>query len=98
MQSLSNKKKIIEQEPMSFWERMYLPAIFRGLGFTLRHFFMKKNTVRYPEEKREYSKDFRGMHSLKRDEYGRGRCTARGLCALSCPAEAITMIPAEREK
>lgn len=98
MQSLSNRKKVIEQVPMNFWERMYLPAIFKGLGITLRHFFMKKNTVRYPEEQREYSKNFRGMHSLKRDEHGRERCTACGLCALSCPAEAITMIAAEREK
>src|SRR5699024_223897 len=98
MQSLSNRKKVIEQKPMNFWERMYLPAIFKGLGITLRHFFMKKNTVRYPEEKREYAKNFRGLHSLKRDEFGRERCTAFGLCALSCPAEAITMIAAERQK
>ena len=32
-----------------------------------------------------------------RDENGAERCTACGLCALSCPAEAITMIAAERE-
>lgn len=98
MQSLSNRKKILEQEPMNFWERIYLPAIFKGLAITLRHFFMKKHTIRYPEETREYSKNFRGMHSLKRDELGRERCTACGLCALSCPAEAITMIAAERQK
>src|SRR5690606_8644325 len=98
MQSLSNRKKIIEQEPMSFWERMYLPAIFKGLGITLRHFCMQKNIVRYQEEKRDFSNSFRVMLPLKRDEYGRERCTAFVLCALSCPAEAITMISAEREK
>jgi NADH-quinone oxidoreductase subunit I len=38
------------------------------------------------------------MHSLKRDENGAERCTACGLCALSCPAEAITMTAAERQK
>ena len=31
-----------------------------------------------------------------RDDEGRERCTACGLCALSCPAEAITMKAAER--
>jgi NADH-quinone oxidoreductase subunit I len=35
---------------------------------------------------------------LKRDEQGKERCTACGLCAVACPAEAITMVAAEREK
>lgn len=98
MQSLTNRKKVIEQKPMNIWERMYLPAIAKGLSITLRHFFKKKNTIQYPEEVRPYSKNFRGRHSLKRDEQGRERCTACGLCALSCPAEAITMVAAERKK
>jgi len=34
---------------------------------------------------------------LKRDEQGRENCTACGLCALTCPAEAITMKAAERK-
>jgi NADH-quinone oxidoreductase subunit I len=38
------------------------------------------------------------MHVLKRDEQGRENCTACGLCAVSCPAEAITMDAAERKK
>jgi len=98
MQSLSNRKKVIEQKPMNIWERMYLPAIAKGLSITLKHFFKKIPTVKYPEQIRPYSKNFRGQHSLKRDEQGRERCTACGLCALSCPAEAITMIAAERTK
>jgi NADH-quinone oxidoreductase subunit I len=39
---------------------------------------------------------FRGLHILNRDEEGRERCTACGLCAVACPAEAITMEAAER--
>jgi NADH-quinone oxidoreductase subunit I len=35
---------------------------------------------------------------LKRDEEGRENCTACGLCAVACPAEAITMEAAERMK
>jgi NADH-quinone oxidoreductase subunit I len=98
MESLSNKRKVIESKPLNFWERIYLPAIAKGMTITLKHFFFKKDvTVRYPEQKREFSENFRGMHSLKRDENGKERCTACGLCALSCPAEAITMIAAERQ-
>ena len=44
------------------------------------------------------SKIYRGQHVLKRDEQGRERCTACGLCAVACPAEAITMVAAERTK
>ena len=98
MEPLSNKRKVLESKPMTFLERIYLPAIFQGLAITIKHFFRKPVTIRYPEEKREYSENFRGLHSLKRDEQGRERCTACGLCALSCPAEAITMIAAERQK
>ena len=98
MESLSNRKKVFDQKPMNFWERIYLPAIFRGMAITFTHMFKKKETIFYPEEEREFSENWRGLHSLKRDEQGRERCTACGLCALSCPAEAITMIAAERQK
>jgi NADH-quinone oxidoreductase subunit I len=55
-------------------------------------------TRRYniPEQKREFSPVFRGLHILNRDEEGRENCTACGLCAVACPAEAITMEAAER--
>jgi len=98
MEALSNKRKVMESKPLTFLERIYLPAIFQGLAITMRHFFRKPVTVQYPEQQREYSENFRGLHSLKRDEDGKERCTACGLCALSCPAEAITMIAAERQK
>ena len=97
MESLSNKRKVLESKPLNFWERAYLPAIVQGLSITMKHFFRKPVTISYPEEQREFSENFRGMHSLKRDENGKERCTACGLCALSCPAEAITMIAAERQ-
>lgn len=83
---------------MSFVEKLYLPAIFGGMLITLKHFFKpKKVTIQYPEQTREYSKIYRGQHVLKRDEAGAERCTACGLCAVACPAEAITMIAEERK-
>ena len=66
------------------------------MGITFRHLFTKNPTIQYPEEKRTFSKVFRGLHVLNRDEEGRERCTACGLCAVACPAEAITMEAAER--
>lgn len=94
---LTTKRKHLVKKPMTFSERIYLPAIAQGLGITLKHFFRKKATIRYPEQKREYSEVFRGLHVLKRDEKGAERCTACGLCAVACPAEAITMQGAERK-
>ncbi|MBL0744886.1 NADH-quinone oxidoreductase subunit I [Chryseolinea sp. Jin1] len=83
---------------MSFLERIYLPAILGGVVITIKHLFKKSATVRYPEKKREISQIWRGQHTLKRDEKGAERCTACGLCAVACPAEAITMTAAERVK
>lgn len=83
---------------MNFWERIYLPAILKGMSITISHLFKKKATISYPEQKRPMSEVFRGLHVLKRDEKGAERCTACGLCALACPAEAISMTAAERKK
>jgi NADH-quinone oxidoreductase subunit I len=83
---------------MTLWERMYLPAILGGIAITIKHLLRKKATIRYPEKKREISEVWRGQHVLKRDDKGAERCTACGLCAVACPAEAITMTAAERKK
>jgi NADH-quinone oxidoreductase subunit I len=97
MESLTNRSKVVSDKKMTFTEKIYLPAIFKGMFITLKHFFRKKTTISYPEQKREFSKIYRGQHVLKRDDEGRERCTACGLCAVSCPAEAITMVAAERK-
>jgi len=96
MQALTNRVRSVERKPMNIWERMYLPAIFKGMLITLRHVFTKNPTIKYPEQKRPFSPVFRGLHILNRDEEGRENCTACGLCAVACPAEAITMEAAER--
>ena len=94
--SLSNRSKVVSNKKMTLMERFYLPAIFKGMMITFSHFFKKEVTIQYPEVKRPFSDIYRGLHVLKLDDEGRERCTACGLCALSCPAEAITMVAAER--
>jgi NADH-quinone oxidoreductase subunit I len=94
---LTNRNKQVVKREMTLLEKAYFPAIFQGMLITLKHIFMKKATVKYPEQKRAFAPVYRGQHVLKRDEAGAERCTACGLCAVACPAEAITMTAAERK-
>ena len=96
MQALTNRGKIVDRKPMGFWDKIYVPAIAKGMAITFSHIFKRKPTINYPEKTRPFSPVFRGLHVLNRDEEGRERCTACGLCAVACPAEAITMEAAER--
>ena len=95
MQAISNRSRVVSNKKMSFWEKIYLPAVLNGMRITFSHIFRRKATLRYPETKKEFAEIYRGQHVLKRDDEGRERCTACGLCAIACPAEAITMIAGE---
>jgi NADH-quinone oxidoreductase subunit I len=70
---------------LSMWE------LLAGLRVTLRNLFVRKITVRYPEEKTPQSPRFRGLHALRRYPNGEERCIACKLCQAVCPAAAITI-------
>ncbi len=98
MKALTNRSKVAVDKELTLMERLYFPAVLKGMMITLRHVFKKSATVKYPEVEKEFAPVYRGHHVLKRDEQGRENCTACGLCAVACPAEAITMTAAERKK
>lgn len=95
---LTNRRKVVSDKEQSVGEKLYLPAIIKGMAITFSHLFKKAPTIKYPEEKRPMAPVYRGLHVLKRDENGAERCTSCGMCAVACPAEAITMESGERKK
>lgn len=95
---LTNRSKVVSNKEQSVLEKLYLPGLLKGMMITGSHLFKKRATVDYPKVKRPIAEIYRGMHVLKRDENGAERCTACGMCAVACPAEAITMESAERKK
>jgi len=73
------------------FKSLFLLELLKGLSVTLRHFFKRKVTQRYPEEKTPLSPRFRGLHALRRYPNGEERCIACKLCEVVCPALAITI-------
>ena len=95
---LTNRSKMVSNKEQTMSEKIYLPALLKGMWITISHIFKKRPTIQYPEVKKEHAPIYRGQHVLKRDDNGAERCTSCGMCAVACPAEAITMESAERKK
>ena len=79
------------------FQSLLLTELFEGLWLTLKHFFRKKTTIIYPEEKTPMSPRYRGLHALRRYPNGEERCIACKLCEAVCPALAITIESEQRD-
>jgi NADH-quinone oxidoreductase subunit I len=84
---------IVERRPLSFWERLYIPALVDGFRVTLRHFFRRKVTMQYPEERWVVPEGYRGAPYLVSDQEGRTKCVSCQLCEFVCPPRAIEITP-----
>jgi NADH-quinone oxidoreductase subunit I len=87
----------VRKRKLTRWERLYLPAVIRGLALTFRHLFRRKVTLRYPEEKHPLPDGYRGLPALVRDQTGRTKCVACYLCEWICPPKAIRIKAREIE-
>ena len=94
---------IVKREKLTFWERLYLPALFGGFKVTLRHFgntFFKGNNAAkqtgqgyYPEVPWTVQAGYRGAPYLVRDQEGKTKCVSCQLCEFVCPPKAIRITP-----
>ncbi len=80
-----------------FFRTFLLVELAKGMALTGRHFFARKVTIQFPEEKTPVSPRFRGLHALRRYPNGEERCIGCKLCEAVCPALAITIDTTERE-
>lgn len=89
--------KPVNRKKTTFIERLYMPAILKGLSITFRRMFNKKVTMQFPEERWEVREDYRGAPVLVSDDENRPKCVACSLCEYVCPPKAIYIVPGELE-
>lgn len=84
-------------EDLTFFQKIYVAEIGRGLMLTLKNMFRPKVTMQYPEVKFTPPASYRGRPVLVQENNGVERCVACGLCSRVCPALAIEVQAAETD-
>lgn len=73
-------------------------SLLTGMGITLRQFFRKDVTVRYPHESLTMPSRYRGHIVLVRDPAtGKSLCVACKSCEKACPSDCIVVEGLKRE-
>ena len=89
---------VVNRKSLTFWEKLYLPAIVGGLKVTLKHAYntlilRKVVTMEYPEQKWTLPTGYRGAPYLVKDQEGNTKCVSCQLCEFVCPPKAIRITP-----
>jgi len=89
---------VVNRKSLTFWEKLYLPAIVGGLKVTLKHAYntlilRKVVTMEYPEQKWTLPENYRGAPYLVKDQEGNTKCVSCQLCEFVCPPKAIRITP-----
>ncbi|MCP4546473.1 MAG: NADH-quinone oxidoreductase subunit I [bacterium] len=87
--------KVKRNDKLSLREKLYLPAIFQGLGITFRNMFRKDVVLSYPEERWELPEGYRGIPRLVMGDDNIEKCVACKLCESVCPSKAISIVIGE---
>ena len=84
--------------PSSWWERVYILEIARGMAITIGHLIRNMRnlgkgqvgiTWQYPETPKPIDSLWKGEHRLMHREDGTPRCVACNCCSTACPADCI---------
>lgn len=89
---------VVARKELSFLERIYFPAILKGLKITVSKMFAPRFTRQYPEEPIPTNEVTRGQPRLAVNEDDTIRCVSCGLCEAACPAYAITIDGQETDR
>ncbi len=88
----------VQSPNLSFWERMYVPEVLRGMRVTWGHFVKnlfrqsEMPTVQFPEEPKALAARHRSRHRLMVREDGTPKCVACMCCPTACPASCIRIV------
>ncbi|MFZ4694343.1 MAG: NuoI/complex I 23 kDa subunit family protein [Verrucomicrobiia bacterium] len=91
---------VVPRPNLTWWEKLYFPALWGGFLVTSRHFLKmvlgrrdRRVVMEYPEQKWSLPPGYRGAPTLVRDQEGREKCVSCQLCEFVCPPRAIAIWP-----